>query len=138
MYLNYMAVFIASVLQFIVGAIWYMPLFGELWRKIHNVPKPSKAEQEKMMKTMMPMLGVQYVMTLVTSFVLAIFITYQPTWNAYAMAGFFWIGFVVPTQVSAVVFGGTDPKWIVKKILVMAFGSLACLEVAAAVLHFMR
>ena len=54
------------------------------------------------------------------------------------MAGFFWIGFIVPTQVSAVIFGGTEKKWIVKKIAVQAGVALLCLEAAAAIIHFLR
>lgn len=135
---NYVAILIASVLDFIIGAIWYMPLFGNLWGKIHGFDKQPKAKKEEMMKDMGPYLGVQFVGTLITTFVLALFIANQPDWNAYAMAGFFWLGFVVPTQVSAVIFGGTEGKWMVKKIAIMAGGSLVCLEAAAAVIHLMQ
>lgn len=133
--INYIAVILAAVAQFIIGAIWYMPLFGKLWGKMHGMGKVSKAEQQKMMKSMGPFLALQFCFTLVTTIVLSIFISYQPTWNPFAMAGFFWIGFVVPTQVSAVIFGGTEGKWILPKILVMAGASIACLEAAALVLH---
>lgn len=137
MHLNYVAILLAAAVQFILGAVWYMPLFGQLWGKIHGIDTVSKEERQKMMKGMGPLLGVQFVMTLVTTIVLAIFLAYQPTWNAYAMAGFFWIGFVVPTQVSAVLFGGTNPKWVVIKIAIMAGGSLLCLEAAATLLHLL-
>src|SRR5689334_9037727 len=137
MQVNYLAIFIAAVIQFIIGAIWYMPLFGKLWGKMHGMGNVSKEEQQKMMKSMGPFLVLQFLVTLVTTFVLAIFIAYQPTWNAYAMAGFFWIGFVVPTQVSGVIFGGTAPKWILPKLLVQAGASIVCLEAAAVVLRFM-
>ena len=84
-----------------------------------------------------PFYALQALMTLITTFVLAIFLAYVPDWNPYAMAGFFWIGFVVPTQVSAVIFGGTDKKWIVKKIAVQAGAALLCLEAGATILHFL-
>lgn len=136
MNVNYLAVFVATVAEFILGALWYMPLFGNLWGKIHGFEKVPKEKQKEMQKQMMPLLGVQFVATLVTTIVLAIFLAYQPTWNAYAMSGFFWIGFVVPTQVSAVLFGGTNPKWVITKIAVMAGGSLVCLEAATVILHY--
>lgn len=132
---SYLGIVVATVLQFIVGAIWYMPLFGKLWGEIHGFDKYSKAEQEKMMKAMGPFYLLQIVTTLVTSAVLALFIANLPqSWNAYGMAGFFWLGFVVPTQISAVIFGGVERRWIWKKIAVMAGGSFVCLMVAAAVL----
>lgn len=139
MELNYLAILVATVLQFIVGAIWYSLLFGKLWGRIHGFDKLSKEVQQKMMKAMGPFYGVQFLMTLITTFVLDLFIVYLPQdWNVYAMAGFFWLGFVLPTQVSAVIFGGTESKWIVKKVAVQAGAALVCLEIAATVLHIFK
>ena len=139
MYINYLAVLIASVLQFIFGAIWYMPLFGKMWGKIHGFEAHSKEVQEKMQKEIMPLLVVQLVVTVITTFVFALLLNGFPAdWNIYGLAAFFWLGFVVPTQVSAVIFGGTKPEWVVTKIAVMAGASLGCLEIAAAVLHWMK
>ncbi len=136
MQINYLAILLATVVQFIIGAIWYSVLFGKLWGKIHGFDKLPKEVQQQMMKAMGPFYGLQALMTLLTSFVLAIFITYLPDWNPYAMAGFFWIGFIVPAQVSAVIFGGTEGKWILKKIAVQAGAALLCLEAAAAIIYF--
>ncbi len=138
MALNFVAILVASVAQFIIGAVWYMPVFGKLWGKIHGFDTFSPESQKEMQKKMMPLLVVQFLSTLVTTVVLAIFITNLPaSWNVYALAGFFWIGFVVPTQIAAVIFGGTNPKWVVKKTLIMACGSLLCLEAAAAIIKMM-
>ncbi|MGH7245660.1 MAG: DUF1761 domain-containing protein [Candidatus Levyibacteriota bacterium] len=138
MHLNFIAIVVATAVEFGIGAIWYSPLFGKLWGRIHGFDKLSKEVQQKMMKSMGPFYGLQALVTLITTIVLAIFITYLPTWNAYAMVGFFWIGFVVPTQVSAVIFGGTEPKWIAKKITTMAGASLVCLEAATVVLLLLK
>ncbi len=136
--LNYAAILIASLLQFIFGAVWYTPLFGKTWGRIHGFDKYSKEVQQKMMKEMGPILALQFLFTIVTTFVLALLLSSFPAeWNAYGLAGFCWLGFIVPTQVSAVLFGGTEPKWIVKKILIMAGASLGCMMIAAAVLQAM-
>jgi hypothetical protein len=58
-------------------------------------------------------------------------------WNLYVLAVVVWIGFVVPTQVSGVIFGGTDAKWIFPKIAIQAGGSLLCLVAAAFILKIM-
>lgn len=137
MHLNYLSVLIATVVQFAIGAVWYSVFFGKLWGKIHGFDKLPKETQQKMMKAMGPFYALQAFVTLVTAFVLALFITYLPLWNAYAMAGFFWLGFVVPTQVSSVIFGGTESKWIFPKIAVQAGASILCLEAAAAVIRLM-
>ncbi len=139
MELNYGAIALATVAQFAVGFAWYGPLFGKLWGQIHGFDKHSKDVQQKMMKEMGPYYAAQLGVTVITSFVLALFMAVLPQdWSPAGMAGFFWLGFVVPTQVSSVIFGGTDKKWIVKKIAVQAGASLVCLEVAAAVLSVMK
>ncbi|MBP9817900.1 DUF1761 domain-containing protein [Candidatus Shapirobacteria bacterium] len=137
MMLNYTAIVLASVLEFAFGAIWYGPLFGKIWGKIHGFDKLPKEVQEKMMKMMGPTYAIQFLVTVVTTIVLAIFMANQPAWNAYAMAGIFWLGFVVPAQVSAVMFGRDEKKWMVKKVILQAGASLACLEIAVVVLGMM-
>ncbi len=134
MSINYAAVLVASVAEFIVGAIWYMPVFGKAWGEIHGFPKLSKAEQAKAQKQMMPMLAVQFMGTLLTTAVLAELMRALPDYSVYSLAFLVWIGFFVPTQASAVIFGGTEGKWVVKKIAIMAGASLLCLLVAAAIL----
>ena len=136
--LNYTAIAVATILQFICGAVWYSFLFGKLWGKIHGFDKLSKAVQQKMMSEMGPYYGIQFFVTIVTTFVLELFMANLPSdWNPYALAGFFWLGFIVPAQVSAVIFGGTERKWIGKKIAIQAGAALVCIEVAATVLHFL-
>lgn len=136
--MNYLAILVASIVQFIIGAVWYTPIFGKVWGRIHGYDTLSPETQKEMQGKMVPLLGVQFLVTIVTTVVLSIFITYVPgDWNVYALAGFFWIGFVVPTQVSAVLFGGTKPEWVITKILIMGGASFLCLEAAAAILKAM-
>ena len=133
--INYLAVAVAAVAQFAVGAVWYMPIFGSLWGKIHGFQDLTKAQQKEAQKQMMPMLVVQFVGTLLTTVILAKLIATTAIYAPYSLALLIWAGFFVPTQVAAVIFGGTDTKWVVKKIAIMAGGSLACLLVATAVLQ---
>lgn len=133
-----LAVAAATIIQFIIGALWYSVLFGKLWGQIHGFDKLSKEVQQKMMKQMGPFYGLQLVVTIITSIVLTMFISSVAELgvsNPYLLAAMVWIGFVVPTQVSAVIFGGTESKWIFKKIAVQSGASFACLEAAAAVIH---
>lgn len=134
MNINYFAIVVAAVAQLVVGAMWYMPLFGSVWRDIHGFGKLSKAEQDQAQKEMMPMLGIQFIGTVVTTLVLARAIQLLPNYSAYTLAFAAWLGFIVPIQVSAIMFGGTEAKWMVKKALVMTGGALACLLVAATIL----
>jgi hypothetical protein len=136
--INLLAILIAAVVQFIVGAIWYMPIFGKTWGKIHGFDMVPAEEQAQMMKGMWKLLVVQFISTLVMTTVLAIFITSLPAdWNVYALAGFFWLGFILTTQISAVLFGGTKPEWVLKKIAIMAVEALIRIELAAIIIKSM-
>ena len=138
MHINYLAVLIASVLQFIIGAIWYGPIFSKAWGKIHGFDQLPKEEQEKLMKEMGPLYVMQFVVTVVTTLVFALLLNgFPPEWNIYSLAGFFWLGFMLPAEVSAVLFSKTPKGWKTKQIMIMGGASLLCLEAAAVVLHVM-
>lgn len=131
---NILALVLATTGQFIVGFVWYGPIFGKLWGQMHGFDKLSEKVQKEMMAKMGPWYALQLAVTLVTTIVLALLIPVVATYTAYELAALLWIGFVVPTQVSGVVFGGTESQWMFKKIAVQAGASLACLLVAVAVL----
>lgn len=135
MQLDILAIIVATFAQFVVGAIWYMGLFAKIWGKIHHFEQYSKEEQKKMMKEMPPFYAMQLAVTFLTTIVLAIVLQRVPDWNAYNVAALLWAGFIVPTQVSAVIFGGTEGKWIITKIAVMAGGALACVMTATVILE---
>lgn len=136
MELNYLAIILATIVQFILGAVWYGPLFGKLWGRIHGFDKLSKDVQDKMVKAMAPFYGIQFLVTVMTTVVLAILIENLPDWNVLVLALFLWLGFVLPAQVSAVIFGGTEGKWIAPKIALQAGGSLLFMLAAVLVLSF--
>ncbi len=137
MELNYVAIIVATVLQFIAGAVWYMPIFGKTWGTMHGYDKLSQEEQDKAQKGTGPYLVVQFGVTFLLTWVLALFVSeLSSEWHAFGAAGFLWLGFVLPTQVSAVMFGGTPKEWMCKKIAIMASGSLVNLMIAAAALFF--
>lgn len=126
MEINIVAVLVATVAMFIVGAFWYMILFGKEWGKIHGFDRYSKTEQDAMRSQMTPFYVVQLIVTFVSAWMLAHFIAVQPSVTFYEIAFWLWLGFILPTQVSAVIFGGTEGKFIAQKIAIMAGGSLVC------------
>ena len=134
MEINILVILLAALAQFIVGAVWYMPIFGKLWGKIHNYNPSNEEEHKKAMKSMMPFLGIQFLTNILTSFVFVLLLNGFPVeWNVYGLAFFFWLGFSLPVQISGVLFGGTEGKWVIKKILVLAGGSLVSLLAVAFV-----
>ncbi len=135
MTINYIAVLAATVAQFIFGAIWYMPIFGKLWGKIHGFDQVSPEKQKEMMADMWKPLVIQFISTFVTTWVLASLSGYLTGGMTISfLALLLWVGFIVPTQIAAVLFGGTNPKWVTTKIAIMAGAGLGCMLIAAFVL----
>ncbi len=133
MEINIWSVVLATIVQFIIGGAWYSVIFGKQWGEIHGFNKLSKEKQKEMAASMGPWYGAQLVVTIITAVVLAKLVAVLPEYSPFALAVMVWIGFVVPTQFSAVVFGGTESKWIMQKLTLMTLGSLACLLGGAAV-----
>lgn len=132
-----LAVVLATLTQFIVGAIWYTPVFGKLWGKIHGFDKLDKKTQQKMMAQMGPIFGVQLVVTIVTSIVFVLFHRMMTSDSLFTYTFLIWLGFVVPSQISAVLWGGTKPKWMFTKAAILAGGSIVALLAGAAVVRLM-
>ena len=138
MELNYMLVVVATIAQFILGAVWYSPLlFGKWWMEIMECTNLSPEELKAMQKSMMPFYGLQFFLTLFSTFSLATFMIYvadMNSYSAYHVAFWIWIGFMAPTQISTVVWGNTKMKFWVKQMFVMLSMQFVGIMVAAWIL----
>ena len=137
MEVNVWSVVVATVAMFVVGAVWYMGPFAKAWGEIHGFNKLSKATQKAMQAKMGPFFLVQILVTVLSAWVLAVFIALLPDQSPYSLALMIWLGFVLPAQVSGVIFGGTEPKFVVRKTMIMTLEALLHLEVAAFVISMM-
>lgn len=135
MEINIVAVLAAAVAMFAVGAFWYMVPFANAWGIMHGFDKLSEAEQKAMAAKMGPYYGVQALVTLASAWVLAIFMSELPSVAWLQLAFWAWLGFTLPANVSAVIFGGTEGKYVVLKTAIMAGGSLVSLLVGAWVIQ---
>ena len=62
-HLNWLAVAASALAYFILGALWFGPLFGKLWMKGHGITPPSEEEKKKM--NMGAILGMAFLKTVV-------------------------------------------------------------------------
>jgi len=131
---NLLAVVAATAAMFAGGAVWYMALFGKQWGQIHDFDKLSKKEQDAARAQMGPYYGTQLAVTFLSAWVLAFLMGLLPQVEYYQLAFFLWLGFIVPTEVSAVLFGGTEGKWVLSKITISIGGSLVCTLIGAYVI----
>lgn len=133
--MNFTLIIIAAVVQFVLGALWYSPLlFGKVWMSIMEVSHYSKEELQKMQKSMMPFYGLQFLLTLWTTFHLSRLSAVIPGLSIYNLALWLWLGFIVPIQIACVVWSSTKRKYWVKQISIMVSYQLVGILLAAFVL----
>jgi hypothetical protein len=119
-----MLVVVATIAQFILGAVWYSPLlFGKWWMQIMEVGHLSKEELGKMQKAMAPFYALQFFLALITTFVLAHFLSMgkiaDPTYSSYMVAFWVWFGFLAPMSISSVIWANTKKRYWMKQIGIM-------------------
>ena len=132
---NYKLVFVATIVQFILGALWYSPLlFGKMWMHIMECTGLSKDELKKMQKEMMPFYALQLFLTLFMTISFANLVPYMPDFSIYHIVFWIWVGFVVPTQIGSVIWGNTKKKYWLKQIFITCGFAFVAVMVAAFIL----
>lgn len=48
--INYLAVLVAGMVTFFMGGMWYMPLFGKMWIRLHGYSEEKVKEMQAKMK----------------------------------------------------------------------------------------
>jgi hypothetical protein len=135
--MNFGLILLASFLQFILGALWYSPLmFGKWWMQIMEVTHLGKEELQKMQKEMLPFYGLQFVLTLVTNFVLYNNLVFNNLSGgaAYGYAFFMWMGYIAPIIVQTVIWGNTKKKYWVKQLFVSLSFQFVAIMLATLIL----
>jgi hypothetical protein len=111
---NYLTVLLAAASAMVVGFLWYAPfLFGRRWAVLKGyTPEALKAEQQKMGKSY----ALGFLVTLIMAYVLAhvsglsqAFYHYGEVQSGITSGFWMWLGFVMPVQVTAQIFG--EKKW---------------------------
>jgi len=97
---NLWAVLVAAVASFVLGGLWYGPLFGKSWAKLAKV----KAMKKGMGSGHLAM----FISSLVTAYVLAVFIGLAGAGVGTALAvGFWtWLGFYATLTLGGVLWKG--------------------------------
>lgn len=111
---NYVAVVLAGIAFMILGFLWYSPLlFAKPWMKLKGYTAASMKEAQSEMGKLY---GLSFVLSLITAYVLSHvmglsenFYGYTPVMTGVTTAFMMWLGFIMPVQVTATIFG--EKKW---------------------------
>jgi hypothetical protein len=116
--INYVAVLVAGAANFVLGFLWFGPIFGKIWISLMGITQKQIDEAKK--KSMAGQLAISFIASVVTAFVLEHSIIFASDYlGIYGVAaglqgGFWnWLGFVVPVTLSSVLWEGKSWKlWI--------------------------
>lgn len=128
--IDFLAVLGATLAAFVVGALWYGPLFGKQWKMLMGF---SDESMKSMKMTFAKAMSGGFVATLVLVFVLANFLNTLPVLTvgtALTLGFWVWIGFVATIMTNMVWY--ENRPW--KLYLINASHYLVAILVASAVL----
>jgi hypothetical protein len=133
-HLNWLAILVAAISTMVVGFLWYSPiLFAKPWMREMGYDLNDKARMEEMKKSAGPAYGGSLVASLVSAFVLALFLHWLRNYTVYfgLMVGFhIWLGFVATVQFTGALF----MKQSMKLFAINTGYQLVCYLVMGAIL----
>jgi Protein of unknown function (DUF1761) len=133
--LNWIAIGVVTVANFILGAIWYGPIFGKQWEKIHHGAKGlSKTEKDAAEKDMWQILIPEFISTAIIIVGLAYALALSPNYTWWHVALFVWFFFTLPFIASIVLWGVDKKSVMAQKITIAAAYRLIALVGAAYVI----
>ena len=136
--INFIAVLVAVVVNFVLGFIWYTPLFGKIWGKEMGYGPNMTPDKSVMLKGM--------VFMIIGNFLFAVVLAHNiAAWqfvpgvkemglvnNALSAAIFTWLGFYLPGHLGAIVW--EKKSW--KLFAINAGYNLASLLIVALILTY--
>ena len=138
--INFLAVLVVAVVDMVLGSIWYGPLFMNAWGRIIGVDMNSMTPEKKkeMQKKMWPTYLLNFVLALLTAYVLAKFIYMSapvPGASGGMMIAFWiWLGFLMPMAAGASMWGGKPKKLAWQMFWITAIFQLIAALVGGAIL----
>ncbi|MDI1353821.1 MAG: DUF1761 domain-containing protein [bacterium] len=110
-HISMLAIIVAVVAHFILGFIWYTPLFGKIWAKELGLNMDQKPPKGAMAKGMIAMLIGNFLMAWVLAHNMGAWAIASvgtpmadtpPAVNAFMAAMFTWMGFFLPVDIGTV------------------------------------
>lgn len=137
--LNWLAIAVITVWSWMFGAVWFGPIWGKVWMRIHHGDRKfTDAENKEMMKGMWKLLVTEFIATALMIIGLACIIIAIPEYSGARNALMVWLAFVMPAGVSVVLWGNDAKKWMCTKIALIASNRLIALLVAGYVLEIWK
>ncbi|HET6462697.1 MAG TPA: DUF1761 domain-containing protein [Candidatus Krumholzibacteria bacterium] len=108
--INYVAVLVAALSGFAVGAIWYGPLFGKQWSAVSGTQDAQSSNIN-----VPAVYALTFILSLIAAMVLALVINQVHATSVIAGARIsflLWLGFILTVRVTEALFNGTDMRLV--------------------------
>jgi hypothetical protein len=130
--LNWLAIILITIVSFFFGAAWHGSFFfGKIWMRIHHGKDTFTDEEMKQaMQGMWKIMAAEFVATFFMVMTLDFLTKIITGFSAMHIAFMVWLGFVLPTMVSTVVWGNDPRKWMPTKIAISGSFRLVALLMA--------
>ncbi len=140
MLINPFAIIVASIISFFLGYFWFSnKMFGRVWMKIHGRQNMTPEESKQAMKGMGKLMATEFVLTLIMNFFLYLAVIQTiSVMFAFGTVLYLWIGFILPTVTSSVLWGRDARKVMFKKILISSGFRLVVLLVSTWIFFMWR
>ena len=135
MEVNYMAVLVCGVAAMVIGFLWYGPLFGKAFMKVMGADNMTPEQKAMMKKNMWGMYLIQFVLALITAYVLAYHIANWAGAETPVMVAICtWFGFILTTEAGAALWSGKPKKLAWNMFLISASAQLVTFIVFGLIL----
>jgi hypothetical protein len=132
--INYIAILVATVVNFFVGFVWYSVLFKNPWAKEMGMPTDAQPPAGAMVRGLVMGFIGNFLMAYVFSHNNAGMDKMSMMGNIMSAAGFTWLGFYLPVDLNTVAWEGKS--W---KLFAINTGyHFTIVLVAATILYFMK
>ena len=110
MELSWLAVIVAAVVKFVIGAVWYAPpVLGKRWQTLASMT------QEQVQSGLVPAMIVQIIGDLVMAYILARLVLHYgvPGLGGGVLIGFMaWLGFLAPVFIGSIFYERRAPELV--------------------------
>jgi Protein of unknown function (DUF1761) len=132
--MNYLLILGVTILQTLIGALWYSPLlFGKFWMKVNGIPENISIEEMKeRSKGVGSLYAIQFFLTILTDIFLYTMVASLGK-SAGVAAALICLGFMVPIVIQGEIWTSSEKSMKLKKILVVC-GQLLISTVVAGVI----
>jgi hypothetical protein len=128
---------LATIIQYIISALWYSAFFGKNWMVINEFDSKPKEVQEQLAKEMGPFYGVQLLITILANFVFAtVYTAIKGNMELVTFGGYVLLGFIIPPLVEGVIWGNTAKKVWGSQLGIMIFNRFINVAVSVACAYY--